>query len=72
MLNIEDPPLLWAEDLYCTLKRQPKGAGECLLLIAYKDSNDIGACCIFWPPRHILQHSAAKHGIIGPPRQLML
>ena len=39
MLNIEDPPLLWAEDLYCTLKGQPKGAGECLLLIAYNGSN---------------------------------
>ena len=45
MLTIEDPPLLWAEDLYCTLKRQPKGAGECLLLIAYKDSNFVVLQC---------------------------
>ena len=45
MLNIEDPPLLWAEDLYCTLKGQPKGAGECLLLIAYNGSNFVVLQC---------------------------
>ena len=45
MLTIEDPPLLWAEDLYCTLKRQPKGAGECLLLIAYNGSNFVVLQC---------------------------
>ena len=31
--------------VFCTLKGQPKGAGECLLLITYKGSNFVVLQC---------------------------